>query len=197
MKKIVLICSHLHSGSTELYNSLNNHPRIQGYHFSAYSSPLDLLKLTNQYHKLNNRSSIYMDELLFNYNLSTSVAYKECKFIYVIREPEAVLNKLINDKIKIFYAIRYYSYRLRRIFEMSRRTPGAILLTWEDLIHNRGMNLIEDYLSLKEPINLKIDNKIIDNKIIDNKIGLTLLSEVEETYQKYLYYLKNQNLVLP
>lgn len=193
MKKVVLICSHLHSGSRELYKSLDNHSQIQGYKYPVYSSALDFIRLTDQRHKLNNRSSVYMDELLFNYNLSTDVAYKECKFIYVIREPISVLNKLVLiNKMKPIFGLRYYSYRLRRLFEMSKRTPGAILLTWEDLMNNRGTDLLEKYIGVKESIKFKIDN---DFNISDNIISLKLSKEAEDCYQKYLYYLKNRNLI--
>lgn len=195
MKKVVLICSHLHSGSRYLYESLNNHSQIQGYNYPVYSSALDLIRLTDQRHKLNNRSSVYMDELLFNYNLSTDVAYKECKFIYVIREPISVLNKLaLINKMKPIFGLRYYSYRLRRLFEMSKRTPGSILLTWDDLISNRGIDLIEKYIGVKESIKFKIDN---DFNISDNLINLNLIKEAEDCYQKYLYYFKNRNLIIP
>ncbi len=195
MKKVVLICSHLHSGSRELYNSMNNHSQIQGYNHSVYSSPLDFLKLTDQYHKLNNRSAVYMDELLFNYSLSTKVAYNECNFIYVIREPISVLNKLVLiNKMKPIFGLRYYTYRLRRLYEMSKRTPGAILLTWEDLIANRGIDLLEKYIGLKESIKFKIDNNF---DISDNLINLNLRKESEDCYQKYLYYFKNSDLIIP
>jgi hypothetical protein len=198
MKKILFICSHLNSGSSVLFNALDCHPRIQGYNLSthiSYAEPLDLLKLTEQNHKLDNRSSIYMDELLHNHHLSTKVAYNECKFIYVLREPADVLNLLINNhKMKPSFALRYYTYRLRRLCEMAKRTPGAVLLTWDNLIENRGIDLIEKYLNLKQPIFFNPD-LLSFLKTTNNSMEYKFISKVEDAYQHYLYYLKNQNIL--
>ena len=153
MKKIVFICSHPYSGSSALYEAMNHHPRIQGFKLNYYLSPLNLLDLTNHSHKLSNRSAIYMDELLYNRSFYTSIAYTKCQFVYVIREPEAVLGFLItNEKKKPIFAAREYTFRLRRLCEMARKTPGAVLLTWNDLISGDGIYLVEKYLGLKEPI---------------------------------------------
>lgn len=199
MKKILFVCSHLYSGSSALYDALNRHPKIQGYNLadrSPYSGPLNLLTLTEQHHKLDNRSAIYMDKLLYNHHLSTKTAYKECKFIYVVREPTAVLNLLVgNDKMKQSFAVRYYTYRLRRLCEMAKRTPGAVLLTWNDLIENRGIDLIEEYLNLKQPISydpalLAPFKRTYPIDLVD----LQLRTKSDDAFQRYLYYLKNQNL---
>jgi hypothetical protein len=197
MKKILFVCSHLYSGSAALCDILNNHPRIQGFNFTlknSYSNPLNLINLTDQPHKLNNRSAIYMDELIYNYQFSTKDAYKYCKFLYLIREPEAVLKFLIvNQKFKPQFAIRYYTYRLRRLCEMAKRTPGAVLLTWNDLDSNRGISLIEDYLGLKQSI-IYDQSYLSPFKINFPSISLPFLADVENTHEKYLYYLKNQNI---
>lgn len=178
---------------------MNNHPRIQGcdtgYRF-PYINPANLIHLTEQSHKLNNKSSIYMDQLLFNYELSTKVVYKECKFLYVLREPAPVLKYMIEiQKIKPIFAARYYTYRLRRICEMAKRTPNAVLLTWEDLLANRGISLLENYLNLKQPI-LYDPSFLMPYKII-HKVNLdqSLLADTDNSYQKYLYWLKNYTQV--
>jgi len=199
MKKVLFVCSHLHSGSSALCDALNHHPRIQGYNLavrSPYVGPPNLLTLTEQHHKLDNRSAIYMDELLHNHHLSTKAAYKECKFIYIVREPAAVLNLLIgNEKMKPSFAVRHYTYRLRRLCEMAKRTPGAVLLTWDDLIENRGISLIEDYLNLRQPIVYDPASLAPFKRTYSTDlVGLQVRSKVEDTYQRYLYYLKSQNL---
>ena len=155
---------------------------------------MNLYDITQQRHKLNNRSSIYMDELLYNHQLSTKVAYKECKFLYILREPEPVLNFLVvREKRKLPFAARYYTYRLRRLYEMAKRTPGAVLLTWDDLIANRGISLLEEYLGLRSPI--QFNPALLDPLNLHMDLaGRNVLSETENTYQKYLYFLKNQSL---
>ena len=199
MKKILFVCSHPYSGSSALWSALNQHPRIQGFSLAArtpYVSPLNLLALADQSHKMHNRSAIYMDELLYNHHLCTKAAYKECKFVYVVREPEPVLNYLVgNDKAKPSFAARRYAYRLRRLCEMAKRTPGAVLLTWDDLVVGRGLNLIEEYLGLRQPI--LYDPALLapyQRSFPTALVAPALLAATEEAYQRYLYFLKSQNL---
>lgn len=196
MKKIVFVCSHLQSGSAALCAVMNLHPRIQLYETSTYHSSMDLIALTKQSHKINNRSAIYLNELLFNYELCTKSAYTNCKFIYLIRSPEIVLGNLIEkQEMKLSCAVRYYTYRLRRLCEMAKRTPGAVLLTWDDLNSNRGINLIDEYLELKQP--LIYDSVFLEQFKEENsvKIKLEIKNSAEETYQKYLYWLKTNTLL--
>lgn len=199
MKKIVLVCSHLYSGSSVLCDALNNHPRIQGFQFgkqNPYTSPLGLLNLSNKPHKMNNRSAIYMDELLKNQELSTKAAYKNCKFIYVVREPGPVLDFMVsNDRIKPIFAARYYSFRLRRLCEMAKRTPGAVLVTWEDLLTTRFLPMIEDYLELKQSINYDPQClSSLQRTFSSDLVGASLRSDAESSHEKYLYFLKSQEI---
>lgn len=196
MKRILFVCSHHYSGSGGLCDALNRHPRIQGYNFGSktpYRSPENLIMLTNHKHKLNNRAAIYMDELLENQQFSTKSAYQACKFIYVLRDPEDVLSYLVNNnKIKPEFAIRSYLFRIRRLCEMSKRT-GGVLLTWEDMRASKGIDLIENYLELKQ--NIPYNPLLLQpysRKYNSGLIGLENLKVVEESYQKYLYWLKTQ-----
>lgn len=195
MKRILFVCSHFYSGSTGLCAALDANPRIQNYNFGSlntYSTPFNLISLADQRHKLKNKAAIYMDELLENHQLQTKHAYKTCQFIYVIREPENVLSYLIGgQKIKAEFASRYYLFRLRRLCEMAKRT-GGVLLTWDDLQASRGLNMIEDYLGLREPI--QISNyflKSYSRKFNTDLIGRDRLSAAEDAYQRYLFWLKN------
>lgn len=196
MKKIVFICSHQYSGSEILYQSLNRHPRIQGYKgqvLGNYSSGLQLLTLTKQNHKCQNRSAIYMDEILFNFQISSKDAYKYCKFIYVLRKPEIPINFLIyKDRKKPSFAVLYYKFRVRRLCEMAKRTPGAIFLTYEQLCAGEGMDLIKEYLDL--PTDIEFNPKemeAVNRGFGTDLLGLNHRLEVERTYERYLYFLRN------
>lgn len=191
MKKILFLCSHPYSGSSILYDSLNKQSRIQGFKGrNAYLSPLNLLDLTNHSHKLSNRSAIYMDELLSNETFYVKAAYSACQFIYIVREPEPVLNSLVGlDKKKPLFAARQYLFRLRRICEMAKRTPGAVLLTWQDL-NSGNLDIVSEYLSLKEPLVMQELPKKPNVNLIDAR----LLNSCQESYERYLYFLKNQKL---
>jgi hypothetical protein len=201
MKKIVFLCSHLYSGSSALYQAMNNHQRIQGYKLTStpnsYINPLNLLDLTEHTHKLSNRSAIYMDELLHNRSFYTPAAYQKCQFIYIVREPEAPLNFLVaGEKKKPHFAVRQYLFRLRRLCEMARHTPGAILLTWNDLQSGAGIPLVEKYLGLKEHIPYE-PAMLAPYKMdfTENLINMKMLKESQDAYEKYLFFLKKQKLI--
>lgn len=198
MKKLIFVCSHLHSGSRELCEILDDHPKIQickNFEKQNYANPLDLFQATSAPHKLQNKSAIYLDHLLYNYQLSMKSAYSYCRFIYVVRSPEPVINLLMNrNNMNLSQAIRYYTYRLRRLYEMSKNTPNAVVLTWEDLKYNNFGSLIQNYLSLVQPIKAS-DEKTSKFYVADTISNQFDLSAVEDKYQKYLYFLKNQSLI--
>lgn len=194
MNKIVFLCSHEYSGSNFLYESMDKNPRIQGYKNLSfiYTSPNELISLTQQKHKLENRAAIYMDEILYNWQLFDKNTLKVCKFIHVVRRPESVLNYFSEyKKLSPEFALRYYLFRLRRICEIAKRTPEAVLLTYDDLIEGKGMNLIEDYLELKNPIDFHFN----DLPEVKSNFPMKSINEAETAYERYLYFLKNQNLV--
>lgn len=197
MRKILFIASHLGSGSDVLYKALNQHPQIQGYRSSeegnVYMHPLALLSLVNCRHKLNNSSAIFMDELLLNYCFQIKTVYKTCKFIYVIRDAEPTLNWLVEKNyFKPLQAQRYYLYRLRRLCEMAKRTPGAVVLNSYDIKHKVGGELITDYLDLTEPFEYG-DFKFPEPQK-EGLLSAPLVKEADEAFEKYWYFLKNQDL---
>jgi hypothetical protein len=192
MKKVLFLTSHLHSGSGNLFESLDKTRRVQGHRLHRmYTHPSILEQLTGVFHKTDNTAAIYMDELLHNYVLSTKTFYSFCKFIYVVREPRPTLNSLIGAKLyKPLQAARYYTFRLRRMCEMARNTPGAVLATWEDLTTGRANPLIEDYLNLREQL------PAIEELPASRDIcPFELIQQAEKSYEKYLFYLRSQKLV--
>lgn len=194
MKKLIFVCSHLHSGSSVLCEILNQHPRIQickNFEKQNYFHPLDIFQETSNPHKINNKSALYLDHLLYNYQLSIKAAFSYCRFIYVVRSPEPTINLLVqHNQMDENQATRYYTYRLRRIYEMAKNT-SFVLLTWEDLKNNNYAEIIENYLELSQPIEKNSDKFINFEKseFFSNSLDL---SDVENKYQKYLYSLKEQ-----
>ena len=125
MKTTLFITSHLFSGSDLLVNSLNENPRVQIWTTgSMYSHPSNLEYLHLLDHKMDNTAAIYGDHLLYDVSLTNKVFYDFCKFIYFIRPARSVISELLLTGRKLPYAIRYYCFRLRKICEMEKRTPG-------------------------------------------------------------------------
>jgi hypothetical protein len=173
------------SCSEDLFSSLSGNQRVVCYRTGrVYSHPLVVEELTSLPHKLDNTAAIWMDELLHNYQFSCKAMYSFCKFIYMVREAEPTLNCLVEAGYRPDAAVRYYCYRLRRMCEMARKTPGGILVIASDI--PKGLPLIEKYLNLKQPLRVP--------SVQDSKRGLVkwpLIEHAQKRYERYLYFLKN------
>jgi hypothetical protein len=110
----------------------------------------------------------------------------------MIRSPKAALNEIISRYPEYKdTAFRYYAFRLRRICECARNTPGAVVLTWDNLNNGKGLDLIENYLDLKSPLKYE-DGNFLD-KSWEN-VPYPLLKEAEECYERHYFYLHHINL---
>jgi len=191
MNKILFVASHLYSGSFRLLQILNENPRIEirdtGW---QYNHPQDLDNLLAVGHKLDSSAAIYGDHLLYNTSLLSKAFYHFSKFIYVIREAKPTLNGIVSDANLPYNqetAFRYYCFRLRRMYEMARRTPGAIFLREEDI--PKSLLLIQEEHELKHPL-VDIPAEVSGEDVID----ATLAVQAQDVYEKYLFYFKQLNL---
>lgn len=195
MKKVCFVVSHLGSGSLDLIDILNKNPRcsIQNSDYS-YESPDDLKWLFSINHKCRDSSAIYGDHLIYNMSFSCKKLYDYCKFIYLIRPARATLNEIITlekPKYQPDYAARYYSYRLRRICEMAKRTKDSILITWDDLTKGTAFPLIEEYLGLKEQLKVNYNHFTYNER---DSFKENLVLRCEDAYDRHYYYLSKLNL---
>lgn len=202
MKKLTLLCSHVFSGSTALYEAMIGNPRVQGSktdRVSVYETGVDLLRAVSEPHKIGNRAGVYVDELLFNYQVSTKLVYENCSFVFVVRPPRAVLEHMVGTlRHTPDSAARSYLFRLRRLCEMSKRTGGGILLTWDDLQAGRGLGLIEESMNLKHPIEMQPERLGPYLPLANPQpLGHEVVRECEEGFERYLYFLRNQSLRTP
>lgn len=199
MKKAVFLCSHLCSGSNKLYEFMIKHSRIDGFRKdfpNTYDSNGSILRLFTNKHKANNNSSIYLDEIFYNFQISSKSLYNTSKFIYLIRSPEQSISQIIAyNKYTPENACRYYTFRLRRICEMASQTKDAVFLTFDELYEGKGVELINDYLELSKSIEFNPDSLNVYRKNL-NAVLLesTLRSQICDSYERYLYFLRNQSL---
>lgn len=192
MEKVTFVVSHLGSGSFELLNILNKNPRCDIFSSNIrYEHPDDIEWMFKSEKLRRNSGCVYGDHLLFNTSFYCKNLYNYCKFIYLVSSPRQTLNNILS--YNIFQTpqniINYYSFRLRRIYEMAKNTKGAILLYRDDLLKPQSLSIIENYLELTEPLK-KIDNL----KSSDNNFKESLILDTERCYEKYYYYLKNLEL---
>ena len=195
MNRILLLNSHLVSGSPQLVDILNENDRIQIAETNiSYESIADIQNLFHRGHKLHNSAAIYGDHLLFNINFWNKSFYPCMKFIYFIRPGSATLNELVE---KLNYttntAMNYYCVRKRRLYEMATQTPGADFLTQQNLADGKGLDLIEEYLQLPEPLNPT--TKSLGK--IEDVVPYPVLQQAEDYYEKYLFLFKQLKLLCP
>jgi hypothetical protein len=192
MKKVIFVVSHLASGSTGLIALMNRHPRMRIFNLQGqYKSPLDLEPLLRG-DEFDHAGMYCGDHLLFNPSFCCKSLYESCNFIYAVRPPKPTLNLILSHNAMAREQMRnYYLFRIRRIYEMARRTPGAVLLTWNDMMSGAGLKLIEDYLGLKKEIQHEPRFYLTP---IPDLVDASEVSEVEDRYEYYLYRLKQLDL---
>lgn len=146
----LFIATHLGSGASMLCDSLSRHglcaharPR------TAYKHASDLLKMK----EARPVSKIYFDKLVWNFQFCCPSLYTQCKFIYVVREAKPTLSHLIKHKgYSTQGAYLYYTYRLRRLCEMAKKTPDAMLLTFDDIASTRAFTDLQTNLGLRKSL---------------------------------------------
>jgi len=192
MKNVVFIVSHLHSGSNSLIQTLNENPRVHIQNTKlAYNHPDVLRNLFSLGHKLDDSSAVFGDHILFNTDFSSNVFYDYAKFIYVVRDGRSTLESILSDE-RLNYdldkAVLYYSFRLRRMYEMATRTPKSIFLNYRQMYEEDNLKAIENYLDLKEPL------KGREVEFADFKLSRNQTDRCQEVFEKYLFKFKNLNL---
>lgn len=190
MKNILFIVSHLGSGYENLIYSLNKNERIDIKSLQlSYAHPEVLEYLYESGHKLDNSASFYGDLILFNKNFSCNSFYKFSKFIFFINSPLISLNEICKtDKLNEKAAFRYYSFRLRRIYEMAvNSNNNFVFITHDDLINKTKFDVIEKYLNLKS----KLTYPELETNQSQNFISSDLLIQANDCYEKYLFLMKS------
>jgi hypothetical protein len=190
MKNVLFIISHFGSGSHDLVKVMNRNPiiTIETSH-GAYYHPDDMNWMFAKKHKWPTASAIYGDHLLLNANFACKSLLTCCKFIYVVRSAKSALNNMREYSQE--NAASYYCFRLTRICELARCTPGAVLLTWDDLTSGTGFSLIEEYLDLNTQLEPTLEE--FTEEDIEN-VPLEYVQRGQDAYERYLFYLKQLDL---
>lgn len=144
-------------------------------------------------HKCRDASAVYGDHLLFNASISSRDIYSSCRLILVIRPARHSLNQIIRGGYSPSGAGAYYRFRLRRMCEVARRSPGALLLTWDDLAKERSMRIIEEYVGLSSPLTPPEPPNEQESEICPEAV----VEECQKAYDRYYYYLSQIELRRP
>jgi len=187
MNKILLIVSHLESGSDRLVQNLDSGVRLQRLNFNLYSN-LDCLSFKRPNTEYRKRPKVYFDHILYNHEFSCKELFKYLNFVYVVGDPKKSLDSIVHNKIyDERTACNYYCFRVRRIYEMIKKSGDCLVFFDEDLQNNETYNKIHQMIGIKDKI--KIKNNTQDKKEI--YIDRNIMSEAESFYEKYRYKIKS------
>jgi len=196
MKQTLFVVSHIFAGAELLADTLNAHPSIQVWASGIiYDLPEKIMLLGRADHKDHTSRAIYGDQLFYNHSFYLKPAYGFCKFIYFIDSPKPSINLMLSHRYytSADQASRYYRFRLRRIFEMARNTPGAVVLTKDTFLAGKGLNLIEEYLDLNTPLPvLTLEPMKVKDTLLPSE-----LESAENAFERYLYRFKSMSVRMP
>lgn len=157
-----------------------------------YQSNLDLVRLSEVKHKSNKKKSFYLDEIVYNHALSTRIDYSKVILINFIRRPKETLEHLVFfNKIKPLFALRYYQYRLNRIYQISKLTKNSIFLKFENL-DDRALSQLSSIIGL----NITLKEELIESLKRDFKKDIVpkdILESCEDCYERYHYLITELN----
>ena len=182
----LFISTHLGSGASMLSDALSKHVYATRMDLKIYSHLRDF----REYREFYPYTKIFYDKLMFNFQIASPSLYKICKFIYVVREAAPTLEHLINVKgYTIDGAYRYYCYRLRRICEMAKKTPGSLLVTWDDIVSERAFESVQKYLGLKRP--LESAYNAVTKEESELQYPYSLASQAQARFERHLAYIRD------
>lgn len=208
------IITHFGAGSTVMSRILDQNSKVMALGSSGliYDHPSKLSDLRAGWNKQSSRyieSTHYIDALFHNHQLPSKSFYDICNFIYMVREPSRALPTIMLNGRGYEAAANYYAFRLRRLCEMSVKTPRAVLLTYDQLIddeqRDRKFKQIEEMLGLKQPLTSRFSPRKSDErslqagKIIkyaeepDEQAPQRMIDHCKLVYDKYLTFLADQH----
>lgn len=188
MKKVVFITTHIAAKAEVLTHSLNLNERIDIQNtYTEYVHPTDLHKLLQKPHKCRSSAAIYGDHIFHNINFQCKRLHDICTFIYVIRGAQSLKEMFIGQS-NIKSAYSYYCFRIRRIYEMAKRTPNSFLITHQDMSKKVTYELLQDFLKLKTPLIMPQGDMLTGPK---REIPIDILEKSQDCFEYYLYKLRN------
>ncbi len=151
------------AGGTLLSRLLNSTksisiPNRTGVSYLSTDSLNDLSTIISSNKELKDYAPVHGDKIVYNKDFSCSELYKFCKFIYLVREPESCIRQIVvNHNYTLQGAYNYYKFRMRRLYELSRKTNNSLLVDYKDLISGEGFYELEKFLYLKNKIRTTYD----------------------------------------
>ena len=175
-KKAILLVSHYGCEVFNLYNNLLKINRVNGYLRKIPKRTIDYddpacTYLFFQKHNYQKKDKIFLDTLLFNYQLSCKLLYKNpnVEFIFYLGNGISTVEKIVQTTgLEEDAARRYYCFRLRRICEMMERLPNAVVFIEGISKLENFSNYLNEKYKFNPPVKLNYPIKIETSGIPEN-----------------------------
>jgi len=183
----VFIATHMGSGGSMLMDMIlanRKAGRIRREPTQVYADPTTLLLFQRSAAILRPHARVFLDRLTLNHELLNSNFYDLCDYIYLVRDAEGTLNSLVESgKFTPQAALRYYSFRLRRLCELAKKTPRKIVISWDQLVDKSCLPAVKSFLGMKELISMYRPQQC--PKLVDP----ALVAQGQKCYRRHLDYL--------
>ena len=173
-------------------NLLDKNPRVQFIQAHVIiQNYMDIGAITSMSHKMNSVAAMFALELTANYQLGSKISLPHVHHLFVVRQPDPVLNFLVANGIyNQTSAAMYYCYRLRRICEIAKRAKYGMLLTFDDIQSGAYTTPIKSFLGLKDDVS-HIPAVFDHLKSANNVIKKDILEWCRDCYERHLFFLRS------
>jgi hypothetical protein len=160
------LITHSGSGGGVLSRMLNQNPRTvsMGSSGIVYDHPSRLNNLEYWSRHVSGRHmdfAMCVDKLVFNHQLPSPCFFDICRFVYMVRSPEKALGRIVQKGYDLSGAADYYAFRLRRMSEMSLKTPNSVLVDYDRMLDSslcqKKISEIVESLDFRTPLHSEFE----------------------------------------
>lgn len=183
----VFIATHYGAGGSMLMTMLGASRRfgkVSRGDGQTYRDPTVLASVQRDAAARQPQARVFVDRLVMNHELSHDFYYENVKFVFLVREPEESIKYIMEIGYTEAAALRYYSYRLRRLCEMARKAKHKIVVTWGDLADKSAFPAIKEFLGVKELTSIYRPEKSKET------VTPATVSSARRCYERHLRYLR-------
>lgn len=183
----VFVATHYGAGGSMLMTMLGANRRfgkVSREDGQTYRDPTVLAAVQRDAAARQPQARVFVDRLIANHELSHDFYYENVLFVFLVREPEESIKYMMETGYTEAAALRYYSYRLRRLCEMARKARHKIVVAWDELADKSAFPAIKEFLGLKE-----LTSIYRPEKSKETVAGATV-SSARRCYERHLRYLR-------
>lgn len=191
----IFLLTHLGSGASMLMDMLAGSRRVatirQKSMYYQYDDPAKLESIVRPALEVRPLARTFVHKLNYNHTLACPAFLWAVDVMLMVRGPEGTLDHLVGRRrYSEMAALRYYTYRLRRLCEIARRVPAAVVVTWDGLLSRRAFDGIKQFVGVRELTSTYRDEppeRVVSDWAVD---------KARRAYDRYLAYLRRLGLTV-